>query len=536
MPTDDREPAARLRRYWDDVVRAGPSAPAAADLDRALAETVRRLHALDQPPPPEVGLAERIWEDLMSDSIAGHAAPFGAPSSIPSRPNGSVPADPPSRTLPRPAGTRRWRSVVDLAAVAVLLLAIGGGLIATDRLARERNEPAPAVAGSPVATPPAAGEVPGPEECRVAPRMAASVLAAGDPPPSPSTVDPAATPLPAGVPADESTVAAIRAAMREWAACANAGDPLRWTALFSDGYLRRLMADGAVFTLSDEPPAELPEFLARPPSPRPAAQWRAGPTVREVRALPDDRVAATIEEDPASGSVEGGRVVLVFVRAGDRYLIDDARPVIEPETPTFPRPSATGTIDQPNAALRDAPGNDARVVDVLPRGRAVAVTGPPEAGDGSAWLPIADLTTGLSGYVVAAAVRADPSATPVEIAVDQTAVVVRIAVDVAGVLGDDAAAIAEVEAALHRALDRYDGRCRVAVAVVLGHEAGPRVGLEGTELARTVSALLAATFGDLFADTSFEALVDDETPRGRVDLRLYFYGGCAPASEATPGG
>src|SRR5688572_4763752 len=62
---DEMREQDQLRRFWDGFVRGAPAAP--DGLDPSLAETVRRLHALDDLPGPDPAFAERTWRRLQSD-------------------------------------------------------------------------------------------------------------------------------------------------------------------------------------------------------------------------------------------------------------------------------------------------------------------------------------------------------------------------------------------------------------------------------------------------------------------------------------
>jgi len=82
-------------------------------------------------------------------------------------------------------------------------------------------------------------------------------------------------------------------------------------------------------------------------------------------------------------------------------LAPDAAAPAAPATPaTFLRPQGTtATINDAIVAVRAAPSADAPVVLELAQGTTVGVLGPPTEGDGFAWVPIADPTTGTLGYV-----------------------------------------------------------------------------------------------------------------------------------------
>jgi hypothetical protein len=92
--------------------------------------------------------------------------------------------------------------------------------------------------------------------------------------------------VPTGTPADPAEAAAMERTVRRWLACENAGQPLRAWALFSDGYLYRLLSR---LNVADS------EALA-------AAAANAGNAAGSAelvriggqRVLPDGRLGATV--------------------------------------------------------------------------------------------------------------------------------------------------------------------------------------------------------------------------------------------------
>jgi len=181
-----------------------------------------------------------------------------------------------------------------------------------------------------------AAGVPGPEECRTAPRSLDDLRRLGSggvagPAASPRAVDPAA-----GQPADPATVEALTATARELVACSNAGDALRRLALFSDANVRAAYPQGPTQTL---------EIMAATPLAVPEAERVALLSVAAVRLLPDGRASAVVGIDnpgahshgppPGASPVAGAATpappaghdtaTLVFVREGDRWLIDEVR-------------------------------------------------------------------------------------------------------------------------------------------------------------------------------------------------------------------
>jgi len=199
-----------------------------------------------------------------------------------------------------------WRRAVVVAVVA--LGAVASGVEGAGRQATPEGDETTAI-------------VPPPQECRVEPRR---VLFPG------ATATTAATPLPlasptplarpAGEPADAATTEAVTATVREAVACRNDGDFARAYALMSDAMLVRLF--GGPETLDPLIAAALEAGPRRLPRPDRLALV----AVADVRLLPDGRAAARVETRNAD---EAFVDELVFVRAGDRWLIDEAIPVAD---------------------------------------------------------------------------------------------------------------------------------------------------------------------------------------------------------------
>lgn len=92
--------------------------------------------------------------------------------------------------------------------------------------------------------------------------------------------------LPKGIPASPEDAMAMEETVRAWLACQNAGEPLRAWALFSDGYLHRLLTRQGGLTLEGY------QSLATPsPSTSDPAMLK---NVERPRELPDGRLGATV--------------------------------------------------------------------------------------------------------------------------------------------------------------------------------------------------------------------------------------------------
>lgn len=327
MATNDGGPEC-LERYWDAAVRGHPPPP--VDLDPALADAVRRLHAGDDSPAPDPAFLARLEEDLMQHTRTvspqrGNAAVFGAPlgsNAQPRAPFGHASAGASSR-LRSPFS---W-----LASAALVLLTLAIAIFAS-RLDPSSHEDDPSAVtgaqGAPVEVSP--GASPTTAECRVAPAPLGRTPFEGPPPandalplaPGPYEGQPVGTdrPLPIdGTPADPHAVAGVTATVRELVACVNANDGARLAALFTDDYWRRL--DSVEFGLGAEPDfaraGSLLPLVGGPPGPVPS------PAVEDLRLLPDGRIAAILRPTWYQGEPPWFDYY-VFARVSDRWLVDEA--------------------------------------------------------------------------------------------------------------------------------------------------------------------------------------------------------------------
>ena len=174
------------------------------------------------------------------------------------------------------------------------------------------------------ATPLALPATPAAAACTVEPRpLAFFEQFVGTPAPRPATpasrgmaTTPAAFAMPAGQPADPATRATVTAAVLELAACINAGDRLRYYALFTDEFFRALVARAGPL------PAEALAFLATP-APLPAQNRAALLAVVDVRTLAGGRVAALADVFAPDLAPPGpARLYWEFVEGDGRWLVD----------------------------------------------------------------------------------------------------------------------------------------------------------------------------------------------------------------------
>ena len=186
------------------------------------------------------------------------------------------------------------------------------------------------------ASPPAGMEFPDPAECTVEPRSADELRVLIQQAATPSAqASPAASPTPAalppGEPADEQTVAEINATWRGFIACVNANDFPRVFAFVSDDKLRRDFVADLAGGATEE---MLVEFFGATPTAHGPAERAPFLPLTDMRILTDGRVAAIGAGETGQGEV------LIFVREGERWLIDDQFELQPGGTPAAGTPAA----------------------------------------------------------------------------------------------------------------------------------------------------------------------------------------------------
>ncbi len=184
-------------------------------------------------------------------------------------------------------------------------------------------------AGAQGGTPAADRDAPTAAECTVEPRSEDELRAlfrevAATPIPDIPEASPTPAVPPPGEPADEQTVAEISATWRQFIACIHAGDQARMFALFSDDMVRRQLYVDIAFGVTEE---ALFDFLAATPVPLAPDVGALFVPIDDARVLEDGRVAVI-------GPGEQGRAeVRIFVKEGDRWVIDDWFELTESGTP-----------------------------------------------------------------------------------------------------------------------------------------------------------------------------------------------------------
>ncbi|MDQ2652897.1 MAG: hypothetical protein M3Z20_07610 [Chloroflexota bacterium] len=151
-------------------------------------------------------------------------------------------------------------------------------------------------------------------QCDVAPRSYANITSLLDvaPPATPPATTGGET-LESGIPATDSEVHAMRNLVGEWLACQNEGKLFSSWALFSDGYLYRL--------ISRQPPlsSELYDDWATPAPAESATATLL--TITDERRLDDGRLGATVRISYASVPMPK-QFFFYFVERDGTLLID----------------------------------------------------------------------------------------------------------------------------------------------------------------------------------------------------------------------
>jgi hypothetical protein len=165
------------------------------------------------------------------------------------------------------------------------------------------------------ATPAAYPVAPDPSECVIDPAPIEEIAAILGTPVAEPAVSPSPFVPPASQPADPETSAKVVATLRQIFACANAGDPLRFSSLFTDDFVRNFFAD--------VPLEDLLDFLAIPPKPLPENQERIIIRFGEVQLLPDGRAGVVVVlDEPDDPRIEEPDYA-ILEQEEDRWLVDE---------------------------------------------------------------------------------------------------------------------------------------------------------------------------------------------------------------------
>jgi hypothetical protein len=118
-------PVDELSRFWNDLVeRAADDAAAAANVDPALIEAVRRFQALDTGPSPDPDFVRDLRAALVGEPQTGRFGPNGSalvgPATMPTT------VRPLQPSAPRVIRPKRWWPPLEFAAAALLILGLFG--------------------------------------------------------------------------------------------------------------------------------------------------------------------------------------------------------------------------------------------------------------------------------------------------------------------------------------------------------------------------------------------------------------------------
>jgi hypothetical protein len=165
-------------------------------------------------------------------------------------------------------------------------------------------------------------------ECTVEPRTLAAlneIVTEADIASATADLGPVPYVKPEGTPADADTTAGVTTTVRQLVACVNAGDYLRFLALFSNDALRRYSA-AMGFPI---PPDD--DILTPDPSINEQVVL-AG--IEDILVLADGRVSLVVHIPNQEDTGEADQDVaahLILVQQGDRWLIDELNPIAPPE-------------------------------------------------------------------------------------------------------------------------------------------------------------------------------------------------------------
>lgn len=152
---------------------------------------------------------------------------------------------------------------------------------------------------------------------------------------TPGAETPEAFQMPEGEPADQETINAVFNTLQQLAGCLNAGEFLRYAALFTDDYWRGEFAQFGPITEEDL------AFLGATPQALPEQVQAAMLGIVDVRMLEDGRVAGLFDVyDPFAEPPGPARFYWEFVQQDGVWLIDEQVMLgpIEPEQVGTPIP------------------------------------------------------------------------------------------------------------------------------------------------------------------------------------------------------
>lgn len=156
---------------------------------------------------------------------------------------------------------------------------------------------------------------PDPKDCLVEPAPLEGVINILQTPVAAEAASPTPFAPPLSVPADAEVASDVAATLYEVFACANAGDPLRVSSLFTADFMRAFYSDASL--------EEVAGFLVRPPEPLPEAERRVIVAIGQVQMLPDGRAGVAIAldepEDPRTEEPD----YAILEKVVGRWLVDE---------------------------------------------------------------------------------------------------------------------------------------------------------------------------------------------------------------------
>lgn len=329
MRGDERWEIDALGRYWDELAQRRIADRGAVDQSLAGAvDGLRALDARDRSPSPDPAFVRKLEEGLMSTHGGAAVVPVPSAGPVPSTGGQSLPL---AGTGAGRVGRRPVRRFpfAQLLSAAVVLLTLSSVVVAYRLLPQDggKTTAPPAVLSDWERPEP---DVPPASACRVAPSAAEPVQPSG-PPTVPAALRvredrsmPGELPvveldaLPVGPAAEEQTIDAVAATLREAVACSNAAYAARHVALFTADYSRRPNASRAT-----RDPAVA--FLAPTIGRRTLAA--AVPALASVQTLRDGRVGALVIARTGTGDDPSGvdaALYVVLAERGKRWAIDEA--------------------------------------------------------------------------------------------------------------------------------------------------------------------------------------------------------------------
>jgi hypothetical protein len=156
---------------------------------------------------------------------------------------------------------------------------------------------------------------PDPKDCAVEPASLDGVITVLQTPVAAAAASPTPFAPPLSVPADAEVASDVVATLYEVFACANAGDPLRVSSLFTADFMRAFYGEASL--------EEVAGFLVTPPEPLPEEERRVIVAIGQVQMLPDGRAGVVIVLDEPDDPRTEEPDYAILERAVGRWLVDE---------------------------------------------------------------------------------------------------------------------------------------------------------------------------------------------------------------------